>query len=496
MMRSVRVRLTVWYVSILAGILSLFGWILYSNVKTGLARDVDRALTFQAGTVAQSIIAFWEAERSAPGSAPGNWAGAPTRSLGDAANQGRLPALVVRWAQRVQALDSRQVLCVMDQNGRIMAASTGFVHPPPALMEYAVSEARRGRTVYNTFEDPEHGRIRVVTRPVTESGRVLYLVQLAASLAQADASLGRLRLWLWWLIPSTLVVVSSVGWLLVRQALLPVGQMTARAQQISGEHLSERVPVPRSRDEMERLARTFNEMLDRLERAFRQLRQFSAAASHELRTPLTVMKGELEVTLRRPRSTEEYRQVLRTHLETVDQMTETVEVLLMLGRSEAVRGALELRPLEFSQLVQQAIGVWRTLAQKRGVSVECRAGSVVWVSGERRLLERVVANLLDNAIRHTPEGGMVTVLMIEDPGHEVRLAVRDTGPGILPETLSRIFDRFFQPWTNADGTTSTGVGLGLCRWIVEAHHGRILVESPPGQGATFTVLLPRIPVPA
>lgn len=494
MMRSVRVRLTVWYVSVLAGILSLFGWVLYNNVKTSLAQDVDRMLEFQTETLARSIIAFWEAERSAPGSSPGNWMGAPSRSLGETVRQRRLPDLVVRWARRMKALDQNEAMCVMDQHGRILATSVGFVQLPRALVEYAVDEAGEGRTVYNTVERP-HGRLRVVTRPVVEAGQALYLVQLTASMTQADASLRRLRLWLLWLIPSVLVLASSVGWALISRALWPVGQMTARAQQISGERLSERVLVPRSRDEMERLARTFNEMLDRLERAFRQLRQFSAAASHELRTPLTVMKGELEVTLRRPRSTEEYRRVLRTHLETVDQMTETVEVLLMLGRSEAVQGALELRPLEFGLLVQQTVGVWRALAQKRGVSVECRAGGAVWVSGERRLLERVVANLLDNAIRHTPEGGMVTVLVIEDPGYEARLAVRDTGPGILPEELPRIFDRFFQPWTNADGTPSTGVGLGLCRWIVEAHHGRILVESPSGQGATFTVLLPRISAP-
>jgi heavy metal sensor kinase len=491
--RSIRYTLTLWYVGVITAILCLFGWVLYANVDASLNRDVNKVLASQSASVASTVAAFWQAERAAPGLGPGNWIAAPSDTLPELIDAGRLPELVTRWAEKTGRLETVQPIRLLDRGGRPLAETAGFTQIGLRLTEVAVAEAKQGHDVYETLQSSE-GRIRLMTHPVVEGKRVFYFVQAAASLSQADASLAGLRLWLLWLIPSTLFVTGAVGWFLANTALRPVGHMITQAQRIGAEHLDERLDVPRSGDELEQLAVTFNHMLARLEGAFRRLRQFSAAASHELRTPLTVMKGELEVALRKPRDSEEYQRVLRTHLETIEEMAHTVEELLALARSEAVEGAIERRPVELGGLVHQISERWKPLATAKAVRVEVPVHESVWVHGEQRLLERLISNLLDNAIRHTPSNGLV-IVQSERWENQACLKVKDTGPGIPPEEFPHLFDRFFKPRSSDAKALSTGLGLGLCRWIVEAHRGRIEVASPPQQGAIFTVWLPLTPPP-
>ncbi len=495
MARSIRQTLTLWYVGILAVILCVFSWVLYSSLHASLIRDVDRTLALQAGNVADTIHAFWEAERAAPSSAPGNWQSAPSATLQHEVDRGRFPDLVSRWAEKTGGLEKGRPILLLDVDGRPIAVSESFARLGLPQTAASVSRAVTLRhTMYETLRLPD-GRVRLITRPILEPAH--YVIQAATPLSQVDASLHQLRLWLGWLIPLTLIITSSVGLFLATTALRPVAEMIAQAQRISAERLDERIPVAQTGDELQRLGVTFNDMLARLESTFHRLRQFSAAASHELRTPLTVMRGELEVALRKPRDQDEYQRVLHTHLETVNDMAHTVEELLTLARSESVDGAIDWRPVELSQLARQVSETWRRVAGPKSVTVEVPMPEQepVWVRGEPRLLERIIANLLDNALRHTPPKGRVT-LRTERQGQEACLIVEDTGPGIASEEMPQIFNRFFKPWSKVDGSRSTGLGLGLCRWIAEAHHGRIEVSSPPGRGATFVVWLPLIPAPS
>jgi signal transduction histidine kinase len=221
----------------------------------------------------------------------------------------------------------------------------------------------------------------MVTRPVLDGQNVLYLVQAAAWRSSMDGSLRRLRLWLFLLVPLTLIVTSSVGWALGSTAMRPIDRMITQARQIGVGSLNERIDVPQTRDALERLAVTFNDLLSRLEAAFKRMRQFSATASHELRTPLTAMKGELEVALRRPRDPEEYQRVLRAHLQTIDEMTATVEELLGLARSEAAEGAIEWRPVELVSLAHQVNDSWRSLVASKHIRLTVQASKPVWVEG-------------------------------------------------------------------------------------------------------------------
>jgi heavy metal sensor kinase len=322
-----------------------------------------------------------------------------------------------------------------------------------------------------------------------EKGHLLYFVQVATSLLQTDSSLERLRSWLLWLIPTTAVLASLVGWFLASLALRPVGRMIREARQMSESRLHQRIAVPQTGDELQKLGVTFNEMLDRFERGFKRLRQFSAAASHELRTPLTVMKGEMELALRKLRTEGEYERVLRNQLRVVDDMARVVEQLLAVAHAEDGELAVNWEVLELEALIRSVAQSFGPIAHDKKISLQITTEGGVRVQGERRLLERLIANLLENAIRHTPSEGQVTLEAVRR-GEQSLLIVRDTGKGILAEDMPKIFDKFFSPQQSSEGIPSTGIGLGLCRWIAEVHRGKIAVTSLPGHGAEFTVSFP------
>jgi heavy metal sensor kinase len=487
--RSLRQVLTGWYLSSLAVALCLFSGILYMTISTSLMNDLDQAVRLQTDLTSDTLFAFWRAERAAAMQGPGNWMGAPTETFRGTIDQGRLPELVARWTRKTGQPQSGDLIQLLARDGRPLLASSAFTDNDIPVNPAAIEKALQGHPTYETARLSDGRRVRIVTRPILDNGGILYLVQAAAWCAFMDRSLQRLRLWLLLLVPLTLIVTSAIGWALGTAAMRPIDRMITQARQIGVGRLHERIDVPQTRDPLERLAVTFNDLLGRLEAAFKRMRQFSAAASHELRTPLTAMKGELEVALRRPRDVEEYQRVLRTHLQTIDEMTATVEELLGLARSEAAEGAIEWRPVELVAATHRASEPWRSLVASKQIRVLVEAAGPVWVEGEQRLLERLVANLVDNAVRHTPAQGRV-MLKVEAAGGRARLTVRDTGSGIPPEELPHIFDRFFKPRTPSHGASSTGLGLGLCRWIVEAHHGHIEVASHPGEGVTVTVSLP------
>ncbi len=504
MKRSIRYTLTLWYLALLAMILCVFSTVLYHNVSQNLFHTIDEVLASESDGVADTIFAFWEAARTgttspAPRTPRTHRSAAHPRTtprqtvaphLQLLLDRGGFPALITRWAEETGELASVHPIRIVSLTGNILASSANFTTLDIPLSPAAIAAASHGTVLFETVVRDE-SRIRLIVWPVIEAGRAVYAVQVGSPLSQADTSLDRLRLWLYWLIPGTLVVASLIGWLLATIALQPVAHMTATAMRIGVAQLHERIAVPHTGDELERLATTFNAMLTRLERSFRRLRQFSAAASHELRTPLTALKGELEVTLRRPRTVEEYQAVITTQLATLDDMAQTVEELLALSRSEDGDAAIAWHPVELGALAAHVFGFFRTRSHDSDVALTLQCTQPVWMRGERRLLERVLANLIDNALKHTTAGQSVLVELSGTTSHAI-LIVRDTGAGISEAELPHIFDRFFrQRPTPTDGPQSSyGLGLGLCRWIAEAHHGRITVESRVGHGTIFTVSFP------
>ena len=238
-----------------------------------------------------------------------------------------------------------------------------------------------------------------------------------------------------------------------------------------------------------RLARTFDEMIARLDEAFRRQREFTADASHELRTPLTIIKGQIDVSLQREREPEVYRQVLSTVNEEVNRLIRLAGSLLTLTRADAGQIPLTLEPVSVSDLVAGTLEQVRPLASQREIELQLLADTDVTIRADEDLLLQLLLNLLDNAIKYTPAGGQVTAGWSLD-GDQVALWVRDTGPGIPEEHLSHLFDRFYRvdkSRSRAEG--GVGLGLAISRWIAEAHAGSLSVESEQGAGSTFTVRL-------
>ncbi len=480
--RSLRWTLTLWYIGILALILSVFGWVLHSKVSRNLAQDIDEILISQADGVAEAIFAFWEAQKGE---------GLNKQTIDQEIEQGGLSKLVSHWAKETGELENGKSIGILTREGMLVSSSQSFLRWNLPLTSLLVEEAKQGSTVYQTLVLKDH-RVRCITRPIFEGDHLLYFVQVVNSLNEMDRSLSRLRIWLWSLIPSTLLLTSLMGWFLASLALKPMGKMISQVREIGIEDLSQRVEIPLSEDELKKLAETFNEMLNRIERGFQRLRQFSAAASHELRTPLTVMKGELEIALRKIRNPEEYNRVLQIQLKTLNELVRIVEELLTLARSEVGRGAVEWKSVELTQLVKKVLEYFKTIARDKEIHVEISFQKMIRIHGEERLLERLISNLLDNALRHTPQKGKIKV-SCGNLKNEIFLAIEDTGSGIKPEDLPRVFDQFFSQHYMENPESKErpgGFGLGLCRWIAEVHQGRLEVSSIFGQGAKFIVFFP------
>jgi heavy metal sensor kinase len=266
--------------------------------------------------------------------------------------------------------------------------------------------------------------------------------------------------------------------------------MTEAARRISAEHLDERLETTGSGDELDRLAATLNDMLGRLDTAFRQIRQFSADASHELQTPLTILKGEIEVALRASRSPQEYQHILASALEESDRIARLVEALLLLSRADAGVLRMDRQPVDLAELVREVGEDARVLAEAQGVTLESKSVAPLTIQGDREHLRRLLLNLVDNGIKYTPASGRVTLSLQRDGGWAA-LRVADTGIGLAPEEQERVFQRFYRaPDAVSQGKEGSGLGLCIASSIAAAHGGRIEVQSDAGCGSTFTVFLP------
>jgi heavy metal sensor kinase len=335
----------------------------------------------------------------------------------------------------------------------------------------------------------------VLTVPVQVANGT-YMVQIAAPLGEFYKALDRFRWLLLLSSPFLLLVASAGGYWLSRRALAPVDQITQEARSVTAHSLSRRLVVPHTRDELQRLSETLNGMLERLEKAFQRVTQFTADASHELRTPIALMRTRAEIALRRPRSEDEYRETLDQVLKELERTSGLIEKMMLLARADSGVETLQRIHLNLAESVDQACCEGRTLALAKQITFhEQLPEAPVWVAGDSHFLRRLFLILIDNAVKYTPPEGRIDVALGTDAGGAV-VELRDTGIGIAAEDLPNIFERFYRS-ERARSRESGGAGLGLSigRWIAEAHGGTIEVRSTPGEGSVFAVRLPLAPIP-
>jgi heavy metal sensor kinase len=342
------------------------------------------------------------------------------------------------------------------------------------------------------FSIPSGGDFRMISRMSTFAGMPL-LIQIATSKDQNARQLGELVVILLLAGPVAVGCALLGGYLLARQALAPVDRMAAAADEITATQLDRRLDAPNPDDELGRLARTLNGMIARLQRSFEDARRFTADAAHELRTPLAILRNEAEVALRVPRDSEEYRNCLEDMLEEIDHLSRLSEALLFLFREDAGLDVQHRELTSLDQLVHELAEHLRVVAAERGQELSLEVASPCLVRGDAMQLRRLISNLVDNAIKFTPPGGKIQV-RVECRQRQATVVVTDTGIGIAPEHLPRIFDRFYRAdQARSRRTDGSGLGLSICRSIAESHRGHIVVESQPGQGTCVTLTLPGIP---
>ncbi len=296
------------------------------------------------------------------------------------------------------------------------------------------------------------------------------------------------------LVPVVIFLSGLLGWFLAGKALDPVNSVAKTAQRITHSNLDMQIPLRGAGDELDRLIEAFNHMMTRLNRSFEQIRQFSTDVSHELRTPLTVVRGQLEVAMFTAKTVDHHREAMAEALEGVDRLSNIVRALLMLSQAESGQLALQKTQLDFTGLVRDLVDQHQIPAEAQGLRLSADLGVTCMIYADRVQIERLVSNLLGNAIKYTPSGGEVKVRLIRS-FDQVKLIVEDTGVGIAPDHLPHIFDRFYRV-PSADPEKGLGLGLSFVAWIVKAHDGTVEVESKLDQGTRFIVTLPAGPTAA
>jgi heavy metal sensor kinase len=467
---SIRARLTLWYMGILAGSLLVLAGVAYFLLVRSLWQDVDATLE----GVARTIV------RSAP---PTGAAAVP-------------PDIEQQLRQFFGSGFADRFFQFYDPRGERDPRWPGFQSVPHNVSPKALRNAAEGFGTFETLQGSGPYPTRVLTFPIMARGRLVNVLQVGMSLEGLHRAKQGFLLTIAGLLPLALVLAGGTGWLLARRALRPVDEMTQAARRIEVERLNERLAGAEADDELGRLARTLNEMLSRLEASFAQVRRFSADASHEMRTPLTVLRGELEVALRSAREPAEYERILKSALEEVARLSGLVEGLLLLSRADAGALKLDAAPVELDQLLEEVVRQGEVLGRDRDVAVRVQHIEPIIAPGDGPRLKELVLNLVDNAVKYTPAGGHVDLFLRQRPGVNgqppaAEIVVKDTGIGMPAEALPRIFDRFYR-LDQARSRDAGGSGLGLCiaKSIAEAHGGRIEVQSEPGVGSTFTLLLP------
>jgi heavy metal sensor kinase len=457
MFHSLRWRLTGWYVLLLAGVLLLFSAGTYLAVRKLLRDNLDDGLAHQAELIVQAVTI----ERGEP--------------------------MLPREARLAERRSNDFFLRLYRGDGALVFADVREGQKLPELSD-ALEEALRGE---DEFSQARVGgsTFRIATYPVIRDGRVVGALQIGLSMGDVEETLWTLLKVLLALAPALLMLASGGGLFLANRALRPIDRITRTAQRISAENLGGRIGLHGPDDEVGRLAWTFDAMLARLEAAFERQRRFTADASHELRTPLTAILGQIDVALERPREAESYRKTLTTIREQAQRLARLVGDLLFLARADAQSVPLVVEALDTAALLRAVVAQVEPLAVARDLRLELTSVPLK-VHGNEDDLIRLFLNLLDNAIRYTPPGGRIALSCTSGSG-EIAIHISDSGPGIAPEHLPRLFDRFYRVDRGRNRTHGgSGLGLTIAQSIAQAHGGQIAVESVVGQGSTFTVTLP------
>ncbi|MCK5058130.1 MAG: HAMP domain-containing protein [Candidatus Aminicenantes bacterium] len=470
--KSLSFKLTIWYMVILTIILFLGGFFLFERFKDGLMGDLEKKLKKIAGTTYD----IWRSKRGI------TWQDAVNRSY-----------------ERFKMCQPfiQAILIPGERKDEISSGNREFLHSDNIrgdqlhLSREIYKKARkqgRDNPLYVTARDQSLSPFPL--RTVIYPAKNYAIIQVALSMENTINAQRRLFIILILAGPLLLLLTGIGGSFIIRRALLPVKSVVQAAKKISADDLSMRIESGGRRDEIGELVETFNRMIARLEGSVQRIRQFSADVSHELRTPLTIIRGEVEVILRKERSKKEYREILGSILEETQQVENIIDDLLLLSRVRSVHKKMIMEEFSLHESVERIVRKYIPAAAGKGIRIKPADIIPMTITGKRTLIERMISNVIDNALRYTRSGGSIDVTL--QKGEEaVELTITDTGIGIPKEALPSIFDRFYVVGkSRSKENGGTGLGLAIVKWIADNHNIRIRVDSHPDQGTTFTFLFP------
>jgi heavy metal sensor kinase len=478
---SIRSKLTIWYTALLAVTLLGFGVVSYLFTRSTLSESLDLSLKNEVKWVNEfiepqakkvrlkrsALLELQQLKKIAP---------APVEVDQEEADSVGTDEIWNQIYQHTILSPHRQYIQILDRNGDLLYRSP---HLGKQNLEYA--EIPYGSVNVVTIRDEQGRGLRLA---ITQNDYVkIFVAYPLDELNEVLAGIFRIfRI----LAPIALLISIIGGWFLAHRSLKPVDTITRTAQKISAQNLNERLPSPGIDDELGRLTATFNDMIGRLQESFAQIQRFSADASHELRTPLTIMRGEIEVALRKKRMPAHTRELLASIHNELIRLSSIVESLMTLIKSESGRLSFRFDDVPLDALMRELAEDALVLAAPKRIKVEVGELESLKVRGDAARLRQLLLNLVENAVKYTPDHGTVS-LTLTRLGGNAAVRIGDTGIGIPKKDLPKIFDRFYR--VQADGSGS-GLGLAIAKWIAEAHHGTIEVTSREKKGSTFTVLLP------
>jgi len=463
--RSLSFKLTLWYIVILGGIIVLAGIFQYQGFKDSLRDELDARLL----EIADEAYETWRSRRGV------SWEDA-IRLTADRFQSYKPLIQLVQLAER----DKKGIEKII-RDPQIPEDSYLFDNKT----YHRADRSDIDNLIYCTLteRDLSSYALRVILYPV----RGPNIVQVGISLENTDADLRRLMI-IMILAGGLLMFLASLGGnFIIRKALKPVKSVVHTAKKISTDDLSLRIEARQRHDEIGELVSTFNNMIARLEKSVKKIKQFSGDVSHELRTPLTIIRGEIEVLLRKERTKEEYQQTLKSTLEEAAHLEQIIDDLLFLSRIESLEKREFDKSVQLDEILLNVVESKELAAKKKNITLDIIKVEPARIQGEEILLERMVANIIDNAIRYTPQEGRVEIALELREG-SILFSVRDTGIGIPEESLPFIFDRFYVVDKSRDKEAGgIGLGLSIVTWVAESHGGKIEVRSEVSKGTTFLI---------
>jgi heavy metal sensor kinase len=452
---------------LVTGLLALLVAMLALAYRTALARHLDAEATRSVEELAGGLRGYLQIED-----------GVPVLVYDETDADAR--AFIIDATSYYQVYDAG--------NGRLLTQSPGLEALGLAYTPAEVAEFRAAPGLRDVRTD--RGRIRMMSFVVTARSGESYVVQVGDLVDRFDKVLAEFDRRLTWLTLAGIVAASLVGFWMSGHALSPLSRLAEAARRIGISRLQDRLPLRGTGDELDQVAEAFNAALGRVETSVGEMRQFSAALAHELRTPLAILRGEAELALREPLMPDHARQRFASQIEEFDRLTRLINQILTLARAEVGELHLADEPLDLAAVAASIVEQLEPVAAARSIALTTDAPDPVGVRGDAGWLGRLLILLIDNAITFTPDKGRITVSVGIADGR-ARLAVADTGVGVPPEALPRLFTRFYRANpAGAQPRPGAGLGLALAKWIAEHHHGVIGVDSAVGRGTTFTVTLP------